>query len=300
MQKKIMILGATGKVGEAICNKLKSRTNHHLIILSSKYEKSFLPNVEVIDFDINDKKALKKTISAYIPDVIINAVAYTNVDGCEDDKKGAMALNSDLPETLAKAAKSLSSKLIHFSTDYIFDGKAGPYSEDAIPNPLSFYGKSKLAGENAIKANIDNFLILRTNIVYGNSSYGKNDFVRWICENLKVGKKLNIITGQVGNPTFTEDIAEAVLRFIEKDSKGVFNLAGSDLLNRYEIAVKIAEICGYDAALISPTSPEKLVQKAKRPELGGLTNIKTLKEIDYSPGNLKHGLDNLFQRISNI
>lgn len=293
MQKKILILGATGKIGEAICNKLKTRTNHQLTILSDKYEQSFLPNVEVLDIDINNKKLLKKTILSISPDIIINAAAYTDVDGCEDNRQDAMALNSELPEILAKAAKANDSKLIHFSTDYIFDGKNGPYSEEALPNPISFYGKSKLAGENNIRANIDNFLILRTNIVYGNSSYGKNDFIRWIYKNLKSGKKLNIITGQIGNPTFSDDIAEAVLRFIEKDSRGVFNLAGSDLMNRYQIALKIAEICSLDSELVMPLEPEKLKQKAARPEKGGLTNIKTIKEIDFTPGSLEHGLKSI-------
>ncbi len=293
MSKKILILGATGKVGEAVCKKLKARTNHHLYILSAKYEKSFMPNVEIMDVDITDKKLLKKTISEIKPDIIINAAAYTNVDGCEDNKKEAMALNAELPETLAKSIKFLDCKLIHFSTDYIFDGKNGPYPEDAVPNPLSFYGKSKLAGENNIRSTIENFLILRTNIVYGNSSYGKNDFIRWIYESLKEGKQLNIITGQIGNPTFSDDIAEAVLRFIERDSRGIYNLAGTDLMNRYEIALLIAEICSLDKSLISPLNPVKLEQKAIRPEVGGLTNIKTLKEIDYSPGSLAENLKNI-------
>ncbi len=290
MLKKILILGATGKVGEAICNSLKSRTNHQILILSANYEKSFLPNVDIMNIDITNKKLLKKVLFDFEPHIIINAAAYTNVDGCEDHKQEAMTLNADLPEILAKSSKSFSSKLIHFSTDYIFDGKEGPYSEDDVPNPISFYGKSKLAGENLIRSHTDNFLILRTNIVYGPSNYGKGDFIRWIISNLEQNNPINIITGQSGNPTFSSDIAECVLRFIEKDSRGVYNVAGSDLLNRYEIASKIANLLEYDTSLIKPISPEELVQKAKRPEKGGLTNIKTLREIDFAPYSLAENI----------
>jgi len=171
----------------------------------------------VYTFDIRHKKTLNFILEDENPDVVINTAAMTDVDGCEDNKKLAMEMNAILPESLAIFANKYDFHLITFSTDYIFNGKEGPYTEDALPDPLSYYGKSKLAGENAVRIEGgNNYSIVRTNVVYGNSSYNKIDFIRWVVNSLEGGKKLNIIDGQWCNPTLTDDIAKGIHRIIEK------------------------------------------------------------------------------------
>ncbi|MFW6276549.1 MAG: SDR family oxidoreductase, partial [Bacteroidota bacterium] len=231
---KILLTGASGKTGEAIYKLLTTEGKHELIALSSQKEK-FPRKDNIFSLNMTDKKELKSFLHEHKPEVIINAAAYTDVDGSEDNKKAAMDLNATLVGNLANFCKINESHLITFSTDYIFDGKLGPYTEDALPRPMSYYGKTKLAGENAAKIELSSYTIIRTNIVYGYSSFGKNDFIRWVAGNLKEGKELNIIEGQWGNPTLTDNLAEAVKKILEKKKHGTYNIAGKDWLNRYEL-----------------------------------------------------------------
>lgn len=276
MPKKILITGATGKVGEALTKFFIKETNDTELILLTANPQDLKPSDKstVISADYLDIKWIKDFIQKEKPNIVINCAAMTNVDACEDDHKLAMDLNAILPETLSKACKSINAKLIHFSTDYIFDGEDGPYTEDHQPNPISFYGKSKLAGENAIKTNLDNFLIFRTNVVFGISNYGKNDFINWLITKFENEQPLNIITGQYCNPTYVEDIAWAVLKAVEKNANGVFNLAGNTWDNRFVISELVIKEFDFDKKLLTPIPSESLKQKAKRPEKGGLINTK--------------------------
>ncbi|TNE36497.1 SDR family oxidoreductase, partial [bacterium] len=205
----------------------------------------------IYTFDIKEKKTLDFIIEDEKPDIVINTAAMTDVDGCEVNKKMAMEMNAILPESLSLFANKYNFHLITFSTDYIFDGKKGPYTEDDLPNPMNYYGKSKLAGENAVRIEAEKrSTIIRTNVVYGNSSYNKTDFIRWVINSLKEEKQLNIIDGQWCNPTLTDDIAKGVYKIITKKRKGIFNFAGRGYYNRYQIAIKIAEIFNFDKNLI--------------------------------------------------
>ncbi len=293
MKQKILITGATGKVGEAVTNILKKELLDVELVLLTSDIKAIAPikNQKVIQAFYEDVKWMKNLIYAEKPNVIINCAAMTNVDACEVDHKLAMNLNAILPETLAKAAKVIEAHLISFSTDYIFDGENGPYDEDATPNPISFYGKSKLAGENAIKVELNsNYTIIRTNVVYGTSSYGKSDFINWLINNLENEKKLTIIDGQWCNPTYSEDIAWAVLKIIENKNFGTYNVAGKGYYNRFEIAELVAEIFEYDDDLLTEIPSKDLVQKAKRPDKGGLIVLKAEAELGIDFLDLKNGL----------
>lgn len=293
---RILITGSTGKVGEAITNVLdRELIDKELILLTGDVTQiSPKKNQKVVQAFYDDVKWLKFFVTEVKPDVIINTAAMTNVDECEQDHKQAMALNAILPETLAKVAKQIDAHLISFSTDYIFDGKNGPYSEDDTPNPISFYGKSKLAGENSIRIEMrDKFTIIRTNVVYGSSSYNKGDFIAWLINNLKREKKINIIDGQWCNPTFSEDIAWAVLKIIENKNYGIYNIAGSGYYNRYQIALEVAKVFEFDESLITEIPEADLIQKAKRPSKGGLTNLKAKAELGIDFLDVKNGLISL-------
>lgn len=253
----------------------------------------------VYTFDIKEKKTLDFIIDEERPDVVINAAAMTDVDGCEVNKKIAMEMNAILPESLALFAKKYDFHLVTFSTDYIFDGLKGPYLEDALPNPLSYYGKSKLAGENAVKIEAsEKSTIIRTNVVYGDSSYNKTDFIRWVIYALKDGQKLNIIDGQWCNPTLADDIAKGVFKIIDKESKGIYNFAGRGYFNRYEIAILIADIFGFDKKLITKIPSSELKQKAIRPVKGGLINLKAESSLGMKFSTLENGIINLKHQLS--
>lgn len=300
MPKKVIITGSTGKIGEAVTKLIRKETNDINLVLLTANPSQIKPSekIQVVSADYSDQKWIKDFIQNEKPEFVINCAAMTNVDACEDDHKMAMDLNAIFPENLAKACKNINSKLIHFSTDYIFDGENGPYSEDDTPDPISFYGKSKLAGENAIKLTFDNYIIFRTNVVYGISSYGKNDFINWLISKFENTEKLKIITGQFCNPTFSEDIAWSVLKALQKKVTGVFNLAGNSWLNRYEIAKEIIKEFDFDKSLLEAIPSSELKQKASRPEKGGLINTRAEAILGIKFLNLKAGLSVLKYQFS--
>lgn len=289
---KIFITGATGKVGEAITKFLSKETDWDLVLQTTSGEtiKIYSNKTKVAKFNLTDKKLLREILLQEKPDVIINTAAMTNVDLCETEKKEASEINTKVVETLVKVANKLNAKLITFSTDYIFNGEKGPYTEYDIPDPISYYGKTKLAADNFVIGNIVNYAIIRTNVVYGFSSYDKNDFIRWVLESLLAKKELKIINGQYCNPTFSEDIAYGVFKIIEKNLRGIYNIAGKDYLNRYEIACTIADTLNLNKNLITEVPHETLVQKAKRPLKGGLVTLKAESEFGFTFSTLSAGI----------
>jgi len=289
---KIFITGATGKVGEAITKFLSKETDWDLVLQTTSGETIRIYNnrTKVAKFDLAEKKLLKKIILDEKPDVIINTAAMTNVDLCEDEKKIASEINTKVVESLVGIANKINAKLITFSTDYIFNGEKGPYSEYDLPDPISYYGKTKLAADNFVIGNLVNYAIIRTNVVYGISSYGKNDFVRWVLESLLEKKEIKIINGQYCNPTFADDIAYGVFKIIERNLRGIYNIAGKDYLNRYEIACTIADTLNLNKNLITEVPYESLVQKAKRPHRGGLIILKAESEFGFTFSTLSAGI----------
>ncbi len=290
---KILLTGGTSKTAEAIAKYYSTESNYDLFILSSDTGKMKFNSEKKFSIDYANKKDLKKIVYGIEPDVVVNCAALTNVDECETNKSAAWNLNAELVETIAKMCRVMESRLITFSTDYIFDGQDGPYSETSMPNPLSNYGKTKLAGENLALSLLDELTIIRTNVVYGASSYGKGDFIRWIIEKLENGESIKIIEGQWCNPTYVRDLARSVSRAIINKSNGIFNVAGTDYLNRYEIALKIADYMGFDEDLIEPISVGSLKQLARRPVRGGLLTGKAENEFGIIFTGLEEGLEKL-------
>lgn len=291
--RKILLTGATSKTAEAIIKYYTTESNYDLYLVSSDANRIKFDPEKKFSVDHANRKDLKKVVYGIKPDVIVNCAAMTDVDQCEKDKSTAWNMNAELVENLAKMCRVMESRLITFSTDYIFDGHDGPYGETSVPNPVNYYGKTKLAGENLALSLLDNLTIIRTNVVYGSSSYGNGDFIRWIIENLENGKNIKIVKGQWCNPTYVLDLARSVSKAIFNNSSGIFNVAGTDYLNRYEAAVKIAKLMNLDNNLIEPISPGSLKQLANRPEKGGLKTYKAENEFGIKFTSLEEGLEML-------
>ncbi|HRE56876.1 MAG TPA: SDR family oxidoreductase, partial [Candidatus Kapabacteria bacterium] len=209
----------------------------------------------------------------------INCAAMTDVDACEIDKEGAWSSNVTLVDNFLRAGKAVDAHCLHFSTDYIFDGNKGPYGENDIPNPINYYGRTKLASENICHSSGVDCTILRTNIVYGHSTYRHIDFVNWVIGRLDMGKPFKVVDDQFGNPTFVDDIALAVKKVIEKKRIGIYNISGKDYCNRYEFAKNIAKVFSYDSTLINAMTSEELGQKSPRPKRAGLINLKAETDL---------------------
>lgn len=292
--KKILIIGSNGLLGQKISG-LFLLSKYYQTLNASIEDKSYINNAEYIQLDITKREDVFKVVDSFEPDVIINTAAITNVDYCETNREVAWRVNVKGVENLVYAARLSGSKIIHFSTDYVFDGKKGPYSEDDTPNPISYYGRTKLASENVLKTSGIQFTIIRTMILFGIAKNVKENFALWVYKNLSDSKPINVVTDQFGNPTLVDDLALAVLRIVEYDKNGLYHIAGKDILSRYQFAIAIADKFKLDKKLIKPIKTNILNQPAPRPLKSGLITLKAEVELGVKMSDLKQSLK-IFER----
>jgi len=254
--------------------------NYELLSVSIE-DKPVLDKSEYLQCDITNRSEVKKIIQSFCPDFIVNAAAYTNVDTSESERELAWKTNVKAVEYISEAARAIDAHIIHFSTDYIFDGKNGPYSENAVPNPLGYYGRTKLASENALKISGAYYTVLRTNVLYGTAPNSRPDFVKWVVQSLKNKNQIRIVTDQINNPTFIDDLVQAISKVIEFGKTGTFNIGGREFLSRYDFTIMIADYFKLDKSLITSIHTEELKQAARRPLKSGLITIKAETELSY-------------------
>lgn len=295
---KTMIFGANGLLGQKLVQAFSEK--YEVLAAGRKPKPALdLEDVQYITSDIIDRAAVRKTIRDIKPKVLINAAAYTNVDGCEDQREECWNVNVHGVENLAHAAKSIDAWLIHISTDYLFDGKEGVrYAEDSKPNPLSYYGRSKLAGENTVIASGVEYTIVRTMILYGTGKELRLNFATWLVHKLSKGEAVKIVDDQFGHPTLVDDLAKAVLRIAELKKTGVFHVCGADYISRYDFAVKLAQIFGFDVSLIQRAKTAELNQKAVRPMHSRFDLTKTTRELGIELCGVEEGLNILKQQLT--
>ncbi|CUS76431.1 dTDP-4-dehydrorhamnose reductase [Candidatus Kryptonium thompsonii] len=298
---RVMVTGAHGLLGQAVLKLFLKSTNSE-ILATAKEPRTFLDfgGFDYTMLDITSRSDVKNLVVYFRPDVIINTAAYTNVDGCEQNRELAWRVNVEGVRNLVHSARRVDAKLIHISTDYIFDGKNGPYTEEAIPNPINYYGRTKLASENEIKIGGIRFAILRTNVLYGVGKNVKSNFALWLYEKLSKGEKIKVVTDQVGNPTYVDDLAFAILKVVEFDKEGVYNIGGRDFVDRYTFAIKLAEIFGFDKELITPVKTSELNQIAPRPLKSGLITFKAEAELGFKPYGVEDGISEFKARLEEV
>ena len=286
IKKRILVIGSNGMLGQRLVEFYNAKNNVELLTCSAE-ESSFIPNVDYKQLDITQKNKVREIILSFFPDVIINTAAFTNVDKSETEKETAWKINVNGLENIALYAWTIDAHLIHISTDYIFDGKSGPYSEDDKPNPISYYGRTKLAGENSIRTSGVNFTIIRANILYGPAKYGRPDFVKWVVNSLRANQTIRIVTDQIGNPTYIDDLVNAIGNVIELKKEGVYNVGGKEFLSRYDFTLRIAKFFNLDEKLIKPILTKELNQPAPRPLKSGFYTLKAETEIDYKHSTIE-------------
>ncbi len=292
----VFITGANGLLGQHLVEVFSQK---HRVFASDLHPGPFFsnPDVKYEPLDILDKEKLDFLISSFKPELIVNAAAYTDVDGCETNKEKAWEVNVEGVENLIEICRKEKIKLVHLSTDYVFDGKNGPYSEDDPPNPISYYGKSKLEGELKIKESGIDYIVVRTNVLYGLGERINPNFFTWVLDKLKKDEKIKIVTDQLNNPTLAFDLAKSILELWETKYAGIINIAGSEYLSRYDFAQKIAEIFDLEKDLIYPIKTEDLKQIAPRPKKGGLRIDLAKKTLETDLSNISKGLEHLKKRL---
>jgi dTDP-4-dehydrorhamnose reductase len=241
--------------------------------------------------DITNPEQMDAVIDTFNPDVIIHTAAMTQVDDCEFEKESCVALNIESVEYLAKKSKRAGFRLVHLSTDFIFDGTKKMYQEDDEPNPLSYYGWSKLEAEKRVLSYADNFAILRTVLVYGQvADMSRSNIILWAYNTLKEGKAAKVVDDQFRTPTLAEDLAQGCILAAKSDAQGVFNIAGKDYIGIYELVNQVADLYDLSMENISKVSSTTLNQPAKRPPITGLDIQKARKILGYEPHSLDEGI----------
>ncbi len=299
MKKTILITGANGLLGQKLVELLVQQSTVDLIATAKGENR--LPNsagYRYVSLDITNSGEVNTVFDTYQPDVVIHTAAMTNVDTCETDQTGCELLNVTAVAYLIEACQKHDTFLCHLSTDFIFDGTDGPYTEEAIPNPISVYGASKLRAEKLLETSSIRWAIARTVLVFGIvSDMSRTNIILWVKKSLEEGKQINVVTDQFRTPTLAEDLAMGCWLIAHKEAQGIFNISGSDFLTPYEMAIKTANFYGLPVELIKQADSSTFSQPAKRPPRTGFILDKARRELGYQPRTFDEGIALMAKQI---
>ncbi len=289
---RILLTGSNGLLGQKIISKLLQHEEVELLATSRGPNRHPIQEAYAYrPLDLCLPQEVEKVFEEFQPEGVIHTAAMTQVDACEEDRKNCDAINVDAVRILATQCQAHGSHLVHISTDFIFDGSSGPYREEDLPNPLNYYGQSKLKAEEEIQSRKLSAAILRTILLYGiTPTMSRSNIILWVKKSLEAGKAIRVVNDQERSPTLAEDLADASIAAALKRAEGVYHISGPETLRVVDIAYAVADFWKLDRGLISEIDSASLGQKAKRPSITGFVIEKASKELDYRPHNLKEGL----------
>lgn len=298
--KIILITGSNGLLGQKLVHQLRIRSDVKLIASSKGPNRiSEQSGYQYIPCDLTVKTEIENLFAQVLPNVVINTAALTNVDQCETDRELCVALNMTAVEVMCGLCAKNNAHFIHLSTDFVFDGENGPYSEDDKPNPLSYYGWSKAESERIVRdSGLKKWAIARTIIVYGVAEQmSRSNIVLWAREALMKGQPLNIVNDQFRAPTLAEDLADGCVRIADRGATGIYHLSGKDIMRIDELVQRVGKYFGLNTSIINTISSDTLKQPAKRPPKTGFVLKKAIKDLGYNPHSFEEGLAILQQQI---
>ena len=290
--KTILVTGSNGLLGQKITEAVLARKQFNLVA-TAKGLNRFKPaeGYHYAEMDITDAAEVMSVITKFKPDAVIHTAALTNVDKCQAEQRLADQLNVEAVKILAAVCALHDIQLVHLSTDFIYDGAAGPYDELAAANPLSYYGGTKLAAEKVVEASACRWAILRTILVYGViSDLNRSNIVLWAKGALEKGNPIKVVNDQWRMPTLADDLADSCLLAVEKGATGFYNISGKDMMSVAELVFRVAEFWGLDQSLITEVSSASLNESAKRPVKTGFIINKAVNELGYAPRSFEEGL----------
>jgi dTDP-4-dehydrorhamnose reductase len=295
---KILVTGANGLLGQKLSFLLmEDMAIEPLLTARSKltFQQS---RGQYASLDISDLAKVESVINHYRPEIVINTAAMTMVDDCETRQDECWKANVKSVENLIAACEKIEARLIQVSTDFIFEGDTGPLDENAQPNPVNFYGKSKLAAEELIKKSKISWTILRTVLVYGiTHDLSRSNIVLWVKESLEAGKTIKVVNDQWRTPTLAEDLAIGCYLAAKKNAEGIYNISGKDFMSPYDIAMATADFFNLNKSLITPTDSTQFKQPARRPLKTGFIIDKARTELGYEPRSFAEGLKILSKQM---
>lgn len=297
---KVLITGSNGLLGQKLLAYYADKPQYQIIATARGENRSLVKaaHIQYDELDITNQAAVVQCMERHRPNYIIHTAAMTNVDQCEIEKEACLQLNVEATRYLVEACKKYNTFLLHISTDFIFDGANGPYNEEALPNPVSFYGNSKWQAEIIVIASGIEWAIARTALVYGIvPNLSRSNIILWVKKSLEDGKTINVVNDQWRTPTLAEDLATGCALIVQHHAKGIFNISGKDFLNPYQMACKTADFFGLDKNLIVETDGSKFSQTAKRPPRTGFDISKAEQLLGYQPHSFEQGIALLAQQI---
>jgi dTDP-4-dehydrorhamnose reductase len=286
------ITGASGLLGSAIVKFAKN--NYNVIPLHNAKQL----HSDSIKLDITNRDQVLSIFTKLKTKIVIHTASETNVDKCEIRKKHAWKVNVEGTSNIVEACNKTSAKLIYISTDYVFDGEKGNYTEEDITKPVNYYGKTKLEGENQVTERCKDYAVLRTSVLYGWHPW-KQNFATWLINQLKQDKEVTVVDDHFNTPTLVDNLAEMIIEIIKKDLTGLYHASGSERISRYDFAKRTAETFDLDASLIKPAKMSQLTAWiAKRPKDSSLNTEKIQKKLKTKPLNTIQGLKRMKEEVN--
>lgn len=289
---KTLIIGANGFTGRRILQQLSLLGEYELTGCSLHKDIQPADNHRFVQADINNHPAIAQLIGELRPGVVINASALSVPDYCEKHPDEAYATNVSAVANMARCCEQAGSRLIHLSTDFVFDGKKDClYTEEDTPAPVNYYGRSKYEGELAVAANCNDYANVRVVIVYGKGFPGQHGNILQLVKNrLEAGQEIRVVSDQYRTPTWVQDIAVGVERLMHVSQSGTYHICGGECLSIADIAYRVADYFGLDRSLILPVTTEQMNEATPRPRFSGLSIEKAKRELGYLPHTLEEGM----------
>jgi len=282
--ESVLVTGASGLLG---CKLVKALSESYEVIPTHNTHPAHPSSKRM---DIVDGDEVLKVLEGARPEWVVHAAAETNVDKCETDRELAWSVNAEGTRNIVEACRKVGARLVYISTDYVFDGEKGLYSEEEPARPVNYYGLTKLKGEEFVRELCEDFIIVRTSVLYG-WHQRKLNFATWVIDSLGNGKTINVVEDHCNSPTLADNLAEMIVEIVGMDATGVYHLAGSERTSRYDFARKIADVFGFDRSLIMPAKMKDLkVWLAKRPQDSSLSVDKAKHELKVSLLDVREGL----------
>ena len=296
LKEKLLVIGGSGLVGSTI---ISSTHNYYDIKFTYNKNKFVHPNTESFEVDLlDDKNIIANILEKFKPKYVIHTAAHPSVDLCETEPQLANKLHIDVTNDIANICSSINSKLVYFSTDAVFDGHIKKkYTESDLPNPINYYGKTKLDAEKIILNESKDNVVLRTAVIYG--WHKKSRFTNWIIDSLKEKKSVDPHVDQYNTPTLVDDLSEAVMQILLMNISGLFHATGKTCVSRYEFASLIADIFNFEKSLIKPVTSLEKRQDAPRPKFTCLNSTLLETKIGFQFHDLDFGLRYIKKKSQN-
>ena len=298
---RILLTGSNGLLGQKIVYASLKRNDIQLLA-TSKGENRLHSKAgyHYASMDITNADEVTAIVENFKPHCIINTAAMTNVDACEKDQENCWKMNVEAVKTMTELCQRHNIHFIHLSTDFVFDGEKGNYSEEDVPNPLSHYARSKYESEKVVQQAKIDAAVLRTIIIYGVvDDKQRSNVVIWTINSLRQQKDINVISDQIRSPTLAEDLADACVQAALKRATGIYHVSGSETISILDMVNRTADFFQLDKKYIHPITTAQLNQPAKRPLLTGFNIDKAKRELNFRPHTLLQGLEIVKKQLEN-